>query len=281
MAQERTDAQSRTGLDTESDPRFYAYYERESLSGATLARFRSIKDKLFALASRQGIATQMLDIADIGCGAGTQSRLWAEDGHRVHGLDVNASLIELARQRANEAGLAIAFDVGSATALPYEDGSMDVCLLPELLEHVPDWEGCLNEAVRVLRPRGLLFLSTTNFLCPIQQEFNLPLYSWYPGFVKRRFERLAVTSRPALANHAKYPAVHWFSPYQLTAYLSARGVECFDRFDMIEASRLSTLPRCVVRAVRAARLLRFFGHVLTEGTTIFGVKRCRRSVDVG
>ena len=272
MPQDRSDAQSRTGFDTESDPRFYAYYEQESLSEATLARFRTIKGKLLALASRHGIATQVLDVADIGCGAGTQSRLWAEDGHRVHGLDVNASLIELAQRRANEAGLAIAFDVGSATALPYENGSMDVCLLPELLEHVPDWEGCLNEAVRVLRPRGLLFLSTTNFLCPIQQEFNLPLYSWYPGFVKRRFERLAVTSRPELANHAKYPAVHWFSPYQLAAYLSARGVECFDRFDVIDASRRSALARFVVRGVRAAALLRFLGHVLTEGTTVFGIK---------
>ena len=273
MPQDRPDAQSRTGFDTESDPRFYAYYERESLSEATLARFRTIKGKLLALASRQGIATQMLDVADIGCGAGTQSRLWAEDGHRVHGLDVNASLIKLARRRANEAGLAIAFDVGSATALPYEDGSMDVCLLPELLEHVPDWEGCLNEAVRVLRPQGLLLLSTTNFLCPIQQEFNLPLYSWYPAFVKRKFERLAVTSRPELANHAKYPAVHWFSSYQLTAYLSACGIECFDRFDMLDVSKLSMLPRLAVTAACVAPPLRLLAHVLTEGTTIFGIKR--------
>jgi 2-polyprenyl-3-methyl-5-hydroxy-6-metoxy-1,4-benzoquinol methylase len=55
---------------------------------------------------------------------------------------------------------------------------MDVCLLPELLEHVADWQSCLNEAARVLRPGGLLYLSTTNVLCPRQQEFNLPLYSF-------------------------------------------------------------------------------------------------------
>jgi ubiquinone/menaquinone biosynthesis C-methylase UbiE len=273
MPQDQTDLYSPAGFDHDSDPRFFAYYEKESLSEATIARFRSIKEKLLALAARQGLATEGLAVVDIGCGAGTQSFLWAEGGHRVHGLDVNAPLVELARKRASAAGLAIQFDVGTATALPYEDGSMSVCLMPELLEHVPDWESCVREAVRVLRVGGLLYLSTTSRLCPVQQEFNLPLYSWYPRFMKRKFEHLAVTTRPELANYAKYPAVHWFSYYQLAAYLSARGVQCFDRFDMIDTARLPKLPRAAVAAARAAASLRFLGQVMTEGTTVYGIKR--------
>ena len=158
-----------------------------------------------------------LRVADIGCGAGTQSLLWAELGHSVFGLDVNAPLVEVAQRRAAERGLPVDFRVGTATALPLEDSSVDVCLLPELLEHVPDWEACLREAARSLDVGGLLYVSTTNVLCPVQSEFNLPLYSWYPSFVKRRYERLAVTTRPAIANYAKYPAVNWF-----TFYASAR-----------------------------------------------------------
>jgi 2-polyprenyl-3-methyl-5-hydroxy-6-metoxy-1,4-benzoquinol methylase len=273
MPQDRSDPFSSDAFDHGSDPRFYAHYERESLSDATLARFRTTKDKLLALAASHGIATEALGVVDIGCGAGTQSRLWAEAGHHVHGVDVNAPLIDLARQRAKDAGLAIRFDVGTATALPYENGSMDVCLLPELLEHVADWESCLNEAIRVLRPRGLLYLSTTNVLCPVQQEFNLPFYSWYPGFIKRKVEHLAVTTRPELANHARYPAVHWFSYVQLSSYLSARGVQCFDRFDMIDVTGLSAVARAAVAAARAVPPLRFLGHALTEGTVVFGIKR--------
>jgi 2-polyprenyl-3-methyl-5-hydroxy-6-metoxy-1,4-benzoquinol methylase len=276
MSQGPTEPRVSASFDHESDPRFYGYYEKESLSEATLVRFRTIKNKLLALAAREGIAVEGLQVLDIGCGAGTQSRLWAEEGHRVNGLDVNAPLIELARDRAAQAQLQIEFRMGSATALPYPDRCMDVCLMPELLEHVADWETCVNEAVRVLRPQGLLFLSTTNVLCPRQQEFNLPLYSWYPRFAKRRIERLAVTTRPQLANHAKYPAVHWFSYYQLAGYLSVRGIRCFDRFDMIDVAGLSTLPRFAIAAARAAAPLRFFGHVLTEGTTVFGVKRTDR-----
>jgi 2-polyprenyl-3-methyl-5-hydroxy-6-metoxy-1,4-benzoquinol methylase len=39
-------------------------------------------------------------VADIGCGAGTQSIMWAQKGHEVHGLDINAQLVELAAKRA-------------------------------------------------------------------------------------------------------------------------------------------------------------------------------------
>ncbi len=178
-------------------------------------------------------------------------------------------------RRAAEQGLAVKFEVGTATALPWDDRTMDVCLLPELLEHVADWQSCVNEAVRVLRPRGLLYLSTTNVLCPKQQEFNLPLYSWYPGALKRYFERLAVTTRPAIANHAKYPAVNWFSFYRLRDFLEPLGFHCLDRFDLINTAGKAALTRAVIRLVRQVSVLRFLGHMATPSTYLVAVKSAR------
>lgn len=256
-----------------SDPNFLDYYEQQSVSDETVQRFTLVRDKVLQLLSMsQSDDIPVLEVADIGCGAGTQSRLWAQIGHRVHGLDVNAPLIAVARRRALEDGLDIGFEVGSATELPYPDASMDVALLPELLEHVANWQGCLNEAVRVLKPGGLLYLSTTSWLCPKQQEFNLPLYSWYPGFVKRKFEQLAVTTRPDIANHCKYPAVNWFSFYSLASYLGHRGFVCLDRFDMVETHKQGVLGRFAVTLIRALPPLRLIGHVLTPGSTVFAVK---------
>jgi 2-polyprenyl-6-hydroxyphenyl methylase/3-demethylubiquinone-9 3-methyltransferase len=260
-------------FDHDSDPNFLAYYACESLSEATLARFRAVQSKSLALLRSRGYDGRPLNVADIGCGAGTQAQLWAACRHVVRGIDVNRPLIELARRRAAEQGLEIDFEVGTATALPYANASMDVCLMPELLEHVPDWEACLREAARVLAPGGLLYLSTTNALCPVQQEFNLPLYSWYPRFVKRRYERLAVSTRPEIANHAKYPAVHWFTWYQLRDFLRQLEFECFDRFDMIDAAGLRSAERAIARMIRMLAPLRFLAHVATEGTTIFALKR--------
>lgn len=262
-----------SGFDHSSDPSFLDYYASASLAPEALERFRVVRDKLIGLANKSELRGRSLDVADIGCGAGTQCRLWTDLGHRAHGLDVNEPLIQLARERARESGENIRFDVGTATALPYHDQSMDVVLLPELLEHVADWQSCLNEAVRILRPGGLLYLSTTSYLCPRQEEFNLPAYSWYPGFLKRRYERLAVTTRPDLANFARYPAVNWFSFPMLSRYLEARGVLCLDKFDMMDRGRLPALLRPVLTLIRGLRPLRSAAYVFIPHTILFGTKQ--------
>jgi 2-polyprenyl-3-methyl-5-hydroxy-6-metoxy-1,4-benzoquinol methylase len=254
---------------------FYDYYARESESEATQQRFRGIQAAVLRVAAQTGMAAPF-DVADIGCGAGTQCRLWAESGHRVVGVDVNEPLIQLAAKRAAEQGLDIKFDIGTATALPWPDRSMDVCLVPELLEHVADWQSCVNEAARILRPGGLLYLSTTNFLCPKQQEFNLPLYSWYPGMLKRYCERLAVTTHPAIANYAKYPAVNWFSFYGLRDYLKPLGFRCLDRFHLIDTAGKSRFAQSIVSALRGIPPLRFLGHLATPSTYLVGVKALPR-----
>jgi len=257
--------------DTGSHEDFYKYYEQQSQSPETMERFRRTTEILLRLRHDRA-GDGRLDVLDVGCGAGTQAAIWLERGHRYYGLDINRPLVELARRRATEQKLEAHFEVGTATALPWGDRSFDVCMLPELLEHVADWQACVAEAVRVLRPGGLMYINTSSKLCPVQSEFNLPLYSWYPGSVKRYFERRAVTDKPALANFAKYPAVNWFSFYGLRRHLAPRGFECLDRFDAIDESRLSTTARAVLGAVKAIAPLRFVAHVLTPYTLLIAVK---------
>lgn len=268
-----TDARDPQVYDHSSDPEFLAYYAAQSTSQATLERFSNIRDNALRLIAARGKPIECLRVLDIGCGAGTQALLWAAMQHRVAGLDVNEPLIQVGRARAAEQGLEIEFKVGSATALPFSDASMDVCLMPELLEHVQDWQSCLREAMRVLKPGGLLYLSTSSALCPKQQEFNLPLYSWYPGPLKRHVERLAVTTRPDLANHARYPAVHWFTIYGLSRFLGQLGLQCMDRFDVMDPRGRPAAQQWMLRAARSHPLLRFLAHVATEGTVIYGFKR--------
>lgn len=259
-------------LDHSSDPDFLAYYERESVSEQTIGRFTRIRDRAFDLWFERNRRDDPLDVVDIGCGAGTQALLWAEQGHRVRALDVNEPLLQVGRERARQRGLTVDFRLGTATALPFDTASVDICLLPELIEHVADWESCVREAARILRPNGVLYLSTTNWLCPVQEEFNLPLYSWYPPALKRHYERLAVTTRPELANHARYPAVHWFSFFQLREYLVPLGFTCLDRFDMLARQPLSGAKRVITSIVRSSEVTRLVAHVFSGGTTVWALK---------
>ncbi len=261
--------------DHSTDERFFEYYARESESEEAVGRFQRVRDAVLRQ-MRVAPGAQVLDVADIGCGAGMQSMVWASVGHRVHALDVNERLVQLGRDRAAQAGQTIDFRVGSATSLPWADTSMDVCIALELIEHVADWESCVDEFTRVLRPGGALFMTTTNHLCPWQEEFNLPLYSWYPAFAKRHYERLSVTTRPALANFARYPAVNWFTFYQLRNYLAGRGFRSFDRFDIMDVSGMGTGARSLIGAIRAVPLLRFLAQVGTAGTRILAVKEAEK-----
>jgi 2-polyprenyl-3-methyl-5-hydroxy-6-metoxy-1,4-benzoquinol methylase len=258
-------------LDHSSHERFYDYYAEASQSQQTLQRFSSIRDMILRIL-KPNDAAQILEVADIGCGAGTQSMMWAALGHHVHGLDINEPLVALAKHRAVEAGYEIDFRVGSATRLPWPSSSVNVCLVPELLEHVVEWRECLSEFARILAPEGILFLTTTNKLCPIQQEFNLPLYSWYPTPLKRYFEHLALTTRPNLVNFAKYPAVNWFSFYSLRVVLADLGFRCLDRFDVMDLSKKGIFAGIIVNAIRTMPLLRRLAHVATPSAIIVGVK---------
>src|SRR5690606_27989416 len=221
---------------------------------------------------KSGSGIEGLHVADIGCNAGTQSRCWLERGHSVQGLDISRDLVDVARKRNAEFGERAKFEVGSATSLPWSSESFDVCLLPELLEHVDDWKACLEEATRVLKVGGTMYVSTTNVLCPVQQEFDLPAYSWYPKFLKRHYVRRALTTRPELVNFATYPAIHWFSPYGLSSFLARRGVTALDRFDLIDVESKGMAARGLVAATRALPPLRFAGHLLTPSTVLVGIK---------
>lgn len=252
--------------------RFYEYYAEASQTPDTQQRFARLRNMLVRVIEAAKLNTRKLHIADIGCGAGTQALLWSELGHHVHGIDTNAPLLDLARKRAANAGYDIDLRTGFAEKLPWPDKSMDICLAIELLEHVPEWKKSLNEFARILRPGGILCLTTTNVLCPIQHEFKLPLYSWYPAALKRYCERLAVTQQPELANFAKYPAVNWFNYFGLATVLKTLGFRTLDRFDVLEAKSKSFLSKTIITAIRKINVLRWCVHVATVGTLVVAIK---------
>ncbi len=254
-----------------ADHRFVGYYAAQSEDEATHQRIDGVRGVVLRLRQRRGLATEALDVLDIGCGPGAQVLAWAQGGHRVTGVDISAPLIELGRQRAAQGKLAASFHVGSATALPVANAAFDVVMVSELLEHVQDWQACLDEALRVLRPGGVLYCSTTNWLCPVQEEFRLPLYSWYPAALKRRCEKMAVTTHRHWVQFASFPAVHWFSFYQFRRYLNARGIAAYDRFDVMDDGS-GPAQRAVVHALRGVAALRFIGHLLTPYTVVVGLR---------
>ena len=101
-----------------------------------------------------------LNVAEVGCGQGQRCRLWASRGHHVFGVDHDGEQIALARRHAFAGELEIMFDVARASALPWPGRCMDLCLGPAPAGSGADWQACLAELGRVLRPDGFLWLGS-------------------------------------------------------------------------------------------------------------------------
>jgi 2-polyprenyl-6-hydroxyphenyl methylase / 3-demethylubiquinone-9 3-methyltransferase len=95
-------------------------------------------------------------LVDAGCGGGLLAPHVERLGYRHVGVDLRRSGLE---QSALRGVSPVTADV---TALPFADGSADVVVAGEILEHVTDLPGTVAELCRVLRPGGLLVLDTIN-----------------------------------------------------------------------------------------------------------------------
>ncbi len=100
---------------------------------------------------------------DIGCGEGSNTRLLAARGARMHAIDIAPTFIKHARS----AGGDIAYEVASGTSLPFHDASFDFATAFMSLMDMPDHESAVREAHRVLRPGGFLQFSILHpCFCP-------------------------------------------------------------------------------------------------------------------
>lgn len=73
---------------------------------------------------------------------------------RVSGLDISESFVRMARDNARAVGLAIDFQRGNASRMPYPDDSFDYVVCQAAFKNFTDPLGALDETYRVLAPGG-------------------------------------------------------------------------------------------------------------------------------
>jgi SAM-dependent methyltransferase len=98
------------------------------------------------------------DVLDVATGEGYGAAMLAQQARSVCACDVAADAI--ARAEASFRRPNLRFVVGAACGLPMPDASVDVVTCFEALEHFAEQETFVDEVRRVLRPGGLLLVST-------------------------------------------------------------------------------------------------------------------------
>ncbi|WP_375638029.1 MULTISPECIES: bifunctional 2-polyprenyl-6-hydroxyphenol methylase/3-demethylubiquinol 3-O-methyltransferase UbiG [unclassified Bartonella] len=103
-----------------------------------------------------------LKILDIGCGGGLLSEPMARLGAIVVGVDAAQTNIEVAKTHAAQNDLSIDYRTTTAEVLANEGEKFDIILNMEVVEHVADVNLFIEATAKMLKPQGVMFVSTLN-----------------------------------------------------------------------------------------------------------------------
>ena len=103
-----------------------------------------------------------LSLLDVGCGGGLVCEPMARMGAAVSGIDAGAETIAIADVHSTASGLAIDYACTTAEELAATGAQFDVVTALEIVEHVADVDGFCHALAGLVRPGGLLVMSTLN-----------------------------------------------------------------------------------------------------------------------
>jgi 2-polyprenyl-3-methyl-5-hydroxy-6-metoxy-1,4-benzoquinol methylase len=150
------------------------------------------------------LAPNARTVLDLGCGSGRASRLLADAGKKVVGIDISS--LALRKATTTPALGAIEYVMGSCEAtLPLRSESVDAVFCADVIEHLLNPQVTIAECYRVLRPGGTLFVSAP-----------------YHGRIKN-----VLVSAIAFERHFDPvgPHIRFFTPHSLASLVSQFSIE--------------------------------------------------------
>jgi SAM-dependent methyltransferase len=189
-------------------------------------------------------------VLDAGCGVGYGCELLLRAGAaEVVGIDNSAAALELARSSVSGD---VRWDLGNVASLPYDDGSFEVVVCFEVIEHVDDQDQVLDELARVLRSDGLLLISSPN------------RDRYVPGNPHHRHEYTRAELQQAL--DSRFPTARIISQHvMLASVISWTGAPSFEGASTQRLSEPEPEDELYLMAMAGSDLAPDVGPVVTLG----------------
>jgi len=193
-------------------------------------------------------------VLDVGCGDGSLTLLVRGGRCFVAGVDRDAARLRDARRK----GVAVACADLDVTALPYSDGAFGAVACLDVVEHVLDPGRLLGEIARVLRPGGVLVLTTP----------NIRFYPFVLSLLRGRFPRTG----GAAGDDGAWDGGHWhyFTFADIRQLVGRAGFERVEEFGLYRFTALTRRGRIkeALKALLGDHLKRefFSGAVVVRAT---------------
>ncbi|MEN3047045.1 MAG: methyltransferase domain-containing protein [Candidatus Hydrothermales bacterium] len=141
------------------------------------AYFVDYLDELFNLKNKR--------VLDLGCGFGNNTFVIYKKNAIVFALDIERDFIYVVNLKKKLTGYNLYPLVGDGFNLPFKDNSFDLVVCTHTLEHIKNPILFLSEIKRVLKSRGILYLSLPNYFFPFEPHFRVFSLPYLPKKVSK------------------------------------------------------------------------------------------------
>ncbi len=152
-------------------------------------------------------------IGSIGCGQAKTEELLVKSGREVHGADVSAQAIEVAKQRLTSAKV-----IGPDELMPFPENSLDGLILADVLEHLPLAGERLANYAKMVKKGGWVVISVPN-MRQLQVLYRLVIKGDWPErdlgvFDKTHIQIMTDKRLLRWAKDAGLSLAGWYDSYQ-------------------------------------------------------------------
>lgn len=212
----------------------------------------TVADRLVAGATILPVADRLLDV---GCGDGSLVLLLQKKARLVLGVD---RAFSACREASTKGILAQCGDL-HARHLPYRDSVFDAVACLDVIEHVLDPRHLLLEVARVLRPRGILVLTTP----------NIRHYAFILTLIRGQFPRTSSAPEGYDGGH-----LHYFTFADVRHLLEEAGFVAIEEFGLYRWTLLTAWGQVkeTIKALLGHALKRefFSGAVVVRAVRLGG-----------
>ncbi len=160
------------------------FSKRNQWTGERLETF-IVNETMIEHLHRYALAKKLVEnltVLDIASGEGYGSYLLSQNAKTVVGVDIDKTTVQKAKQKYISSNLS--YLQGNTNAIPSKDNTFDIIVSFETIEHHNQHEEMILEIKRVLKPNGILIISTPDK----RQYSDIPNYK-NPFHVKELYEK--------------------------------------------------------------------------------------------